>query len=119
MDGGRQMGQARAGLAGSTVAAAVRLAPVELHDPARETPATLEQFLAAVSARAFRVAALGLRRREDALDAVQDARAQMLAYRDRPRGEWTPLFWAVLRSRIIDLQRRRSVRLKWLSDARD
>ena len=39
------MGQARAGLAGSTVAAAVRLAPVEMHDPARETPATLEQFL--------------------------------------------------------------------------
>jgi RNA polymerase sigma-70 factor (ECF subfamily) len=119
MDGGRQMGQARAGLAGSTVAAAVRLAPVEMHDPARETPATLEQFLAAVSARAFRFAELGLRHREDALDAVQDAMAKMLAYRDRPPGEWTPLFWAVLRSRIIDLQRRRSFRLKWLSDARD
>src|SRR5690606_3159696 len=49
----------------------------------------------------------------------QDAMAKMLAYRDRPPGEWTPLFWAVLRSRIIDLQRRRSFRLKWLSDARD
>src|SRR5690606_19606134 len=112
-------GQARAGLAGSTVAAAVRLAPVEMHDPARETPATLEQFLAAVSARAFRFAELGLRHREDALDAVQDATAKVLAYLARPPGEWSPVFWAVLRSRIIDLQRRRSFRLKWLSDARD
>jgi RNA polymerase sigma-70 factor, ECF subfamily len=82
-------------------------------------PETLEQFLAAVSARAFRFAELGLRHREDALDAVQDAMTKMLGYRDRPAQEWTPLFWTVLRSRIIDQQRRRRFRLGWITDARD
>lgn len=87
--------------------------------PRPEPPATLEAFLAGVSTRAFRFAELGLRHREDALDAVQDAMAKMLGYRDRPAAEWTPLFWSVLRSRIIDVQRRRTFRLKWLTDARD
>lgn len=119
MDGGYRIGQARAGGGAPAHAAAVRLARVDTPDPAAAVPATLEQFLATVSARAFRFAELGLRHREDALDAVQDAMAKMLAYRERPAAEWTPLFWAVLRSRIIDVQRRRSFRLKWLSDARD
>lgn len=83
-----------------------------MHEP--DPPPTLEAFLAAVSARAFRFAELGLRHRDDALDAVQDAMMRMLAYRDRPASEWTPLFWSVLRSRIVDLQRRRGFRLKWL-----
>lgn len=80
-------------------------------------PATLDAFLASVSARAFRFAELGLRHRDDALDAVQDAMMKMLAYRDRPAPEWTPLFWSVLRSRIVDMQRRRGFRLKWLLPA--
>ncbi len=100
--------------------AAVRLAVVDSPAPSPAPPAaTLEQFLASVSTRAFRFAELGLRHREDALDAVQDAMARMLGYRDRAPEEWTPLFWSVLRSRIIDLQRRRTFRLKWMSDARD
>lgn len=80
-------------------------------------PPTLDAFLGSVSTRAFRFAELGLRHREDALDAVQDAMMKMLAYADRPAAEWTPLFWSVLRSRIVDLQRRRSFRLKWLLPA--
>ena len=81
------------------------------------TPSTLEQFLAEVGPRAFRFAELGLRQREDALDAVQDAMEKMLGYRDRPASEWPPLFWRILRSRIIDLQRRRNYRLRWLAPA--
>ncbi|MET0329142.1 MAG: RNA polymerase sigma factor [Luteimonas sp.] len=81
-------------------------------------PTTLEGFFASVERRAFRFAELGLRHRDDALDAVQDAMTKMLGYRDRPAAEWTPLFWTVLRSRIIDVQRRRTFRLGWLSDAR-
>jgi len=77
-------------------------------------PATLEAFLDGMGPRAFRFAELGLRHREDALDAVQDAMLKMLAYRDRPAGEWTPLFWSILRSRIVDVQRRRLFRLRWL-----
>jgi RNA polymerase sigma-70 factor (ECF subfamily) len=85
---------------------------------AAATPArapTLEAFLDGVAARAFRFAELGLRNRDDAMDAVQDAMMKLLAYRERPAEEWTPLFWTVLRSRIIDLQRRRSFRLNWLT----
>lgn len=80
---------------------------------------TLDAFLASVSARAFRFAELGLRHRDDALDAVQDAMMKMLAYADRPASEWTPLFWSVLRSRIVDMQRRRSFRLTWLLPSSD
>ncbi len=76
---------------------------------------TLEEFLDGVAARAFRFAELGLRNRDDAMDAVQDAMMKLLAYSERPAEEWTPLFWTVLRSRIIDLQRRRSFRLNWLT----
>jgi RNA polymerase sigma-70 factor (ECF subfamily) len=92
--------------------------PLAVGDPApadlMSRPPTLEAFLDAVGARAFRFAELGLRHREDALDAVQDAMLKMLAYRDKPVAEWTPLFWSVLRSRIVDLQRRRNFRLRWL-----
>ena len=77
-------------------------------------PASLEQFLADIGTRAFRFAELGLRNRDDSLDAVQDAMMKMLAYGDRPAGEWTPLF---LRSRIVDVQRRRTFRLRWLVPA--
>lgn len=77
-------------------------------------PGALDAFLAAVGPRAFRFAEAGLRSRDDALDAVQDAMLRMLAYAQRPAGEWTPLFWSILRSRIVDLQRRRGFRLRWL-----
>lgn len=77
-------------------------------------PATLEAFLTGIDARAFRFAELGLRHREDALDAVQDAMMKMLVYRDRPAEEWTPLFWSILRNRIVDIQRRGLFRLRWL-----
>ncbi len=82
-------------------------------------PASLEAFLAGISTRAFRFAEAGLRSRDDALDAVQDAMMKMLGYAERPAGEWTPLFWSILRRRIIDLQRRGNFRLKWMLPASD
>ena len=81
-------------------------------------PQTLDAFLTGIGPRAFRFAEAGLRHREDALDAVQEAMLRMLGYRDRPATEWTPLFWSILRSRIVDAQRRRTFRLGWL-DHRD
>lgn len=86
-----------------------------MHEP--DPPGSLEAFFEGVGARAFRFAEIGLRHREDALDAVQDAMMKMLAYRDRPPPEWTPLFWSVLRSRIVDVQRRRRFRLGWMLPA--
>jgi RNA polymerase sigma factor (sigma-70 family) len=78
---------------------------------AHAVPASLDAFLADVERRAFRLAELQLRHREDALDAVQDAMLRLVKhYRDKPAQEWTPLFWGILRRRIVDLQRRRKVR---------
>ena len=96
--------------------------------PAGEAPATdevvrvtvtLEDFLADIEGRAFRFAELGLRHREDALDAVQDAMLKMVGYRDRPASEWSPLFWSILRNRMVDMQRRSLFRLRWLQPGRD
>jgi len=90
---------------------------------ARETPATLDAFLAQIERRAFRMAELQLRQREDAMDAVQDAMLRLVRhYRDKPAAEWAPLFWGILRRRIVDLQRRRKVRsivVGWLGGGRD
>lgn len=81
--------------------------------------ASLDQFLAEIGTRAFRFAEAGLRSRDDALDAVQEAMMKMLAYRERPAAEWTPLFWSILRRKIVDSQRRQTFRLRWLRPAGD
>lgn len=92
-----------------------KLGPVNAEVPPQSPePVTLEAFLRDIDARAFRFAELGLRHREDALDAVQDAMLKMLAYRDRPASEWSPLFWSILRNRMVDMQRRGLLRLRWL-----
>lgn len=86
-------------------------------------PATLDAFLASMERRAFRMAELHLGNREDALDAVQDAMLRLVKhYRGKPAEEWTPLFWGILRRRIVDLQRRRKVRsivVGWLGGGHD
>src|SRR5262249_52961916 len=78
----------------------------------------LEQFLASVEKRAFKIAQLGLRNDDDALDAVQDAMMKLVqAYASRGSDEWRPLFYRILANRIRDMQRRRTVRgriMAWL-----
>ena len=78
----------------------------------------LNQFLAGVELRAFKIAQAALRHEDDALDAVQDAMLQLArAYADRPEPEWKPLFYRILENRIRDMQRRRTVRgrvMSWL-----
>jgi RNA polymerase sigma factor (sigma-70 family) len=82
-----------------------------LLEDVRAVPASMDAFLAQVERRAFRMAELNLGHREDALDAVQDAMLRLVKhYSDKPPQEWTPLFWGILRRRIVDLQRRRKVR---------
>ena len=80
-------------------------------------PRDLDEFLAAIERRAFRLAELSLGSREDALDAVQDAMIRLVRYRARPAEEWTPLFWRILRRQLTDRHRRQSVRRRvfaWL-----
>jgi len=82
--------------------------------PAAAEPASLDDFLEGIGPRAFRFAELGLRHREDALDTVQEAMLRMVGYGDRPAAEWPALFWSILRSRVVDAQRRRGFRLRWM-----
>lgn len=89
----------------------------EFINATRPPAATLELFLADISTRAFRFAEAGLRSRDDALDAVQEAMMKMLGYRERPAAEWTPLFWSILRRKIVDLQRRGNFRLRFFAPA--
>ncbi|UPG96669.1 RNA polymerase sigma factor [Luteibacter aegosomatissinici] len=77
----------------------------------RDIPASMDAFLAAIERRAWRMAEIHLGNRDDALDAVQDAMLRLVRhYGEKPAQEWTPLFWGILRRRIVDLQRRRKVR---------
>jgi RNA polymerase sigma-70 factor (ECF subfamily) len=86
------------------------------------TSRALEQFLASVEKRAFKIAQLGLRNDDDALDAVQDAMMKLVqSYAARGSDEWRPLFYRILANQIRDMQRRRTVRgriMAWLP-ARD
>jgi RNA polymerase sigma-70 factor (ECF subfamily) len=85
----------------------------------------LEQFLSSVEKRAFKIAQLGLRNDDDALDAVQDAMMKLVqSYASRSAEEWRPLFYRILSNGIRDMQRRRTVRgriMAWLPvrDAED
>ena len=92
---------------------------VELSDSSTNARSrALNQFLAGVELKAFKIAQAALRHEEDALDAVQDAMLQLArAYADRPAEEWKPLFYRILENRIRDMQRRRTVRgrvIAWL-----
>jgi RNA polymerase sigma-70 factor (ECF subfamily) len=92
---------------------------VELSDSTTNSQSrALNQFLAGVELKAFKIAQAALRHEDDALDAVQDAMLQLArAYSERPAEEWKPLFYRILENRIRDMQRRRTVRgrvISWL-----
>ena len=71
----------------------------------------LEAFLRDVEKRALRIAAMMIRDADEALDIVQDAMIRLtVSYRSRPREEWRPLFYRILKNRIRDWHRRRAVR---------
>ena len=94
-----------------------------LNDTSEARSRALNQFLASVELKAYKIAQAGLRHQDDALDAVQDAMLQLArAYSDRPEEEWKPLFYRILENRIRDMQRRRTVRgrvMAWMPFRRD
>ena len=76
----------------------------------------LDQFLREHERRALRMAELGTRQREEAMDLVQDAMLGFVksyainAAKAAPRSDWAKLFFTVLDSRLTDWHRRQSVR---------
>jgi RNA polymerase sigma-70 factor (ECF subfamily) len=83
----------------------------------------LNEFLAGAERRAFRMAKFATGSTDDALDLLQKAMLDFVRrYANRPSKEWKPLFYRVLQSRIVDWQRRRSVRKRifaWLGRGRN
>jgi RNA polymerase sigma-70 factor (ECF subfamily) len=101
------------------IASVARLADA---DPATQQEARLEQaraldrFLAGVEKRAFRIAQMAVRDRDDALDIVQGAMLRLARnYGQRPSEEWKPLFYRILYNGIRDWQRRGAVRSRIFS----
>lgn len=79
-------------------------------------PKALDQFLASVEHRAFRIAVMAVRNDETALDLVQDAMMRLAEkYGDRPATEWPMLFQRILQNAILDHHRRQKVRRTWVS----
>ena len=115
-------------LSSATLVATTELASsgkAHLRESTADVSRALETFLAGVERKAFRIAQIALRHEADALDTVQDAMLQLsLRYASRPAEEWKPLFYRILENRIRDVQRRRSVRnrfmamLHWRGDPR-
>ena len=71
----------------------------------------LNQFLADVERRALRIAEIGVRDRDEAMDLVQDAMIKLVRnYSERGREEWAPLFYRILQNGVRDWHRRQVVR---------
>lgn len=83
---------------------------------ALEREAELNSFLRDVEARAFRIAIVTVRDRDEALDIVQDSMIRLATrYASKPKEEWRPLFYRILGNRVRDWHRRSAVRNRVLS----
>jgi len=95
----------------ATLARLADAEPTIAEEAALESATTLDRFLASVERRAFRIAQMAVRDRDDALDIVQGAMLRLArSYARRPSEEWKPLFYRILYNGIRDWQRRKTVR---------
>jgi RNA polymerase sigma-70 factor (ECF subfamily) len=83
----------------------------------------LDRFLASVERRAFQMAMVSVRNRDDALDVVQDAMTQLATrYGRKDPKQWRPIFFRILQNKALDLHRKRTIQRRimgWLGNDRN
>lgn len=81
-----------------------------------KTYLSMNHFLADIEGRAFRMAEIATKNRDDALEIVQDAMMKLVQkYSHHHATEWKALFYSILNTRILDWHRRQSVRNRFRS----
>ena len=87
---------------------------IALGEPVLDSAKKMDQFLASVEVKAFRIARLSVRHDDEALDIVQDTMMKLVQkYADKSETDWPGLFFTILNSRINDWHRRSKVRNRW------
>ena len=82
----------------------------------RPTPLTIDQWLKDIGRRALMMAEFAVHDRDISQDLVQDSLLAFISrYADKPAEQWTPLFYTILRSQIMDWKRRQARRSKLLT----
>ena len=82
----------------------------------RLTPLTIDQWLKEIGRRARMMAEFAVHDRDVSQDLVQDSLLAFISrYADKPAEQWTPLFYTILRSQIMDWKRRQARRGKWMT----
>ena len=75
----------------------------------------IDQFLASVEKKAFRMARLATVNDQDALDIVQDSMIKLVInYGSKAQDEWRLLFYRILQNQIRDWHRRDRLRKHWV-----
>jgi len=80
----------------------------------RKVLGALDEFLASVEKKAFKIAYFSTRNQDDALDIVQDAMMKLAqSYARKSAEEWPLLFHRILQTKIFDYYRRQKVKNQW------
>ena len=87
------------------------VADTQAKESALKKRQAMDLFLAGIERRGFQMARIAIGDPDEALDLVQDAMIRLVQnYSDKPEAEWQPLFFRILKNRIIDHHRRGNVR---------
>ena len=85
-------------------------------DTKLETKDKIDSFLKEVQVRAFRIAMISIKDKDESKDIVQDSMISLATkYSDRPPNELAPIFYRILFNRITDWHRKTIVRKRIVS----